>query len=36
VPSAVSGYNDTYADLLHFQSGSYQYLSNTRGNWRRF
>jgi RHS repeat-associated protein len=30
-PSAVTGYNDSYADLLHSQSGSYQYLSNTSG-----
>ena len=30
-PSAVTGYSDSYADLLHFQSGSYQYLSNTSG-----
>jgi YD repeat-containing protein len=30
-PSAVSGYNDTYADLLHNQSGNYQYLSDSSG-----
>jgi hypothetical protein len=31
-PSAVNGYNDTYSDLLHYQSGSgYQYLNNTTG-----
>jgi hypothetical protein len=30
-PSAVTGYNDTYADLLHNVSGSYQYLNNTSG-----
>jgi RHS repeat-associated protein len=31
-PSAVTGYSDSYADLLHYQSGSgYQYLSNTTG-----
>ena len=30
-PSAVTGYNDTYADLLNYQSGSYQYLSNNSG-----
>jgi RHS repeat-associated protein len=30
-PAAVTGYNDTYADLLHFSNGSYQYLSNTTG-----
>ncbi len=30
-PSAVTGYNDTYADLLHNQSGTYQYLSSNSG-----
>jgi hypothetical protein len=30
-PSAVSGYSDSYADLLHFQGGGYQYLNNTSG-----
>jgi hypothetical protein len=30
-PSAVTGYSESYADLLHNQSGSYQYLSNTSG-----
>ena len=30
-PSAVNGYNDSYADLLHYSSGSYQYLNNTSG-----
>ena len=30
-PSAVSGYNDTYADLLHSQSGNYQYLNDSTG-----
>jgi hypothetical protein len=30
-PSAVTGYNDSYADLLNKQNGSYQYLSNTGG-----
>ena len=30
-PSAVTGYNDAYADLLHNVSGNYQYLSNTSG-----
>jgi RHS repeat-associated protein len=30
-PSAVSGYSDTYADLLHNVSGSYQYLNNSSG-----
>jgi RHS repeat-associated protein len=31
-PSAVNGYNDGYADLLHYQSGSgYQYLNNSAG-----
>ena len=30
-PSAVTGYNDSYADLLHNVSGTYQYLSNSSG-----
>jgi YD repeat-containing protein len=30
-PSAVTGYNDSYADLLHNQGGTYQYLSNNSG-----
>ena len=30
-PSAVTGYNDAYADLLHNVSGNYQYLNNTSG-----
>jgi YD repeat-containing protein len=30
-PSAVSGYSDTYADLLHNVSGNYQYLSDSSG-----
>lgn len=30
-PSAVSGYNDSYADLLHNVSGSYQYLNDSTG-----
>jgi RHS repeat-associated protein len=32
-PAAVSGYNDSYADLLHYQSqsGTYQYLNNSSG-----
>src|SRR5262245_20149366 len=30
-PSAVTGYNDTYNDLLNYSNGSYQYLSNTSG-----
>jgi hypothetical protein len=30
-PSAVTGYNDSYADLLNNQNGLYQYLSNTSG-----
>jgi RHS repeat-associated protein len=30
-PSAVLGYNDSYADLLNNQGGSYQYLSNASG-----
>jgi YD repeat-containing protein len=32
-PSAVTGYNDTYSDLLNYnnQTGLYQYLANTSG-----
>lgn len=30
-PSAVNGYDDTYADLLNNQNGSYQYLNNSSG-----
>jgi RHS repeat-associated protein len=30
-PSAVTGYNDTYADLLHSVSGNYQYLADSAG-----
>jgi RHS repeat-associated protein len=30
-PSAVTGYSDTYADLLHYTSGSYAYLSSSSG-----
>src|SRR5262249_46612095 len=30
-PSAVTGYDDTYADLLHDQSGNFQYLSDSSG-----
>jgi RHS repeat-associated protein len=30
-PSAVTGYNDSYADLLHYVPTSYQYLSNSSG-----
>jgi RHS repeat-associated protein len=30
-PSAVTGYDDSYADLLNNQGGTYQYLSNTSG-----
>src|SRR5439155_8469979 len=30
-PSAVTGYNDTYADLLHSVSGNYQYLTDSAG-----
>ena len=30
-PSAVTGYNDTYADLVHSVSGNYQYLSDSTG-----
>src|SRR5262249_7255699 len=35
-PSAVSGYSDTYADLLHNQNGTYQYLNNSSGLITRF
>ncbi|MBA4192465.1 MAG: hypothetical protein C0467_31235, partial [Planctomycetaceae bacterium] len=30
-PSAVTGYNDTYADLVNFVSGNAQYLSDSDG-----
>jgi YD repeat-containing protein len=30
-PSAVTGYNDSYADLLHYTSGSYAYLRSSSG-----
>src|SRR5262249_25527182 len=30
-PSTVTGYNDTYKDLLNYSNGRYQYLSNTSG-----
>ena len=30
-PSAVTGYNDAYADLLNSQNGLYQYLSDASG-----
>jgi hypothetical protein len=30
-PSAVTGYDDTHADLLNYQSGSYQYLATSTG-----
>jgi hypothetical protein len=30
-PSAVSGYSDTYADLLNNSDGVYQYLNNSSG-----
>jgi hypothetical protein len=35
-PSAVTGYSDSCADLLHNQNGSYQYLTNTSGLTARF
>jgi RHS repeat-associated protein len=35
-PSAVTGYSDTFADLLHNQNGSYQYLSNSSGLITRY
>jgi hypothetical protein len=31
MPSAVTGYNSTYADLLHYSSGSYQFLASSSG-----
>src|SRR5438552_7727157 len=31
MPSAVTGYDDTYSDLLHSQSGNYQYMSDNSG-----
>ncbi len=30
-PSAITGYDDSYADLLHYSSGSYAYLSSSSG-----
>src|SRR5260370_41033531 len=30
-PSAVTGYDETKADLLNYTNGSYQYLSNNSG-----
>jgi RHS repeat-associated protein len=30
-PSAVSGYSDSYADLLHYTSGAYAYLNSSTG-----
>ena len=30
-PSAVTGYDDAYADLLHMVSGNYQHLSDSEG-----
>jgi RHS repeat-associated protein len=30
-PSAVTGYDDSYADLVHYVSGNAQYLSDTDG-----
>jgi len=30
-PSAVAGFNSAYADLLHNQNGTYQYLENNSG-----
>jgi RHS repeat-associated protein len=35
-PSAVTGYSDSYADLLHNVSGNYQYLNNSSGLLARF
>ncbi len=30
-PSAVSGYDETYADLLNQESGNYEYMSDNSG-----
>ncbi|QDT44041.1 hypothetical protein Pan241w_41460 [Gimesia alba] len=30
-PSAISGYDEQYTDLLHYSGGSYQYLNNSTG-----
>jgi RHS repeat-associated protein len=30
-PSAVTGYNDSYADLVNYQNGTYQYVSANSG-----
>jgi YD repeat-containing protein len=30
-PSAVSGYNDTYADLMHWTGSNYEFLRDTQG-----
>src|SRR5205085_5724860 len=30
-PSASSGFDDSYSDLLHNQSGNYQYLRDSQG-----
>jgi hypothetical protein len=35
-PSAVSGYDDTKADLLNSQSGNYQYLRDNSGLIRTY
>jgi len=35
-PSAVAGYNDSYADLLDNVNGSYQYLNNSSGLITRY
>jgi len=35
-PSAVSGYNDSYADLVHFVSGNAQYLQDSSGRITRY
>jgi hypothetical protein len=35
-PSAISGYNDTYADLLDNVNGVYQYLNNSSGLITRY
>src|SRR5205085_1076969 len=35
-PSAVSGYSEQYADLLHQVSGNYQYLNDSTGLVRTY
>jgi hypothetical protein len=35
-PSAVSGYNDAYADLLHWDGNDYEFLRDTQGLIHRY